>query len=267
MVRMKSTAEIMASALVKDWIGANITAAVYPCSRTDTQAFTFTHPEFFATKLELLDLPAMPPSPNFFLFIDKNESITPEQDLSFEDENTEISIKSSKAIQIGDVQAILCNVLWRSRQNSARRFSERRLSVFFVASDWMQYRTRNEERYWIPDLFIGVSDGCAGGVLQDQCVNRLASLGLSRTQQELINLPPYCITDHFRNSNPFGNLRAGEYVTSSDSNYAYRFRKLALLSGEWGLRNHPGQGLGGATLFKVEITNTIGNSTVGTEKS
>ena len=102
----------------------------------------------------------------------------------------------------------------------------------------------------VPDLFIGVCDGCAFGG-NDHCVNRLTTWGRRAGVVERIALPRWWIADHFTSANIPDPIPAGSVVTSSELGFPYQLRKRALLSTEWS-RYGGWSALGGATLFEVE---------------
>ncbi|HEX5557402.1 MAG TPA: hypothetical protein VFX13_07250, partial [Gaiellales bacterium] len=122
------------------------------------------------------------------------------------------------------------------------------LSVGGKNREWAG-RMRRED--WVPDVFIGVCDGCRlGGTPRDFCVNRLVRHGMSAGDARATRLPRWWITDHFADAQPTGQLAVGDYITSTDPDFPVRFRKRALLSSEWG---HYGHGaIPGATLFQVD---------------
>jgi len=103
-------------------------------------------------------------------------------------------------------------------------------------------------RAWVPKLFIGVTDGCRLGGNRN-CVNRLDLGGLSSSQADSVPLPAWWITDHFKEAVVPGSLPVGDLVSSKNSAFPAAFRKVALLSTDWG---HYGHGaIGGATVFAV----------------
>ncbi len=63
-------------------------------------------------------------------------------------------------------------------------------------------------------------------------------------------MPRWWITDHFRNERPYAALRNDDYIESQDDAFPFRFKKVALLSSDWG--NYADAAMRGASLFEVE---------------
>jgi hypothetical protein len=126
---------------------------------------------------------------------------------------------------------------------------ERRIFAAYLVTDWRSIPSVLHAVGFVPDYFIGVTDGCRFGG-NKECVNKLVTHGLSKGEASRIPASRYYITDHFENGLVPNTCPPGESVTSLDPNFPYSFKKLALLSGGWGTYG-PRTTLGGATLFEV----------------
>ncbi len=131
-------------------------------------------------------------------------------------------------------------------------FGERNLAVITVTADHREIQPIWHRGGWLPELFIGVCDGRRwGGNPREACVNRLdVPAGMLQSMAEADRVPRWWITDHFSCAQQFAELHNGDAVESADPRFPFVYRKLALLSSEWG--KYAGPALRGATLFEVE---------------
>ncbi|MFC1670033.1 hypothetical protein ACFL20_06530 [Spirochaetota bacterium] len=221
-----------------------ITTALYPCSGTDTKPFTFTHPDFFRHRNVDPDI-----SPNLFIYIDKNISLSDENNLEFEDDCTAISVDSEEKLNLEHFDSWLLHITWKSREeNPWMKIRTRQLAVIYIKAKWQKMPSYMRQIGWVPDIFVGVTDGCYFGT-NEACVNDLTMEGVQKDNYPT-SISKYYISDHFYNHNMNGNFSPGDCITSKDPDFPFKFKKLALLSTEWG--NYGKEfNLGGTTLFEV----------------
>jgi len=210
-------------------------SALYASAGTDTRPITFTHPEFFQHHgIEA-------PSPEFFVYVDRGA--TPP--LSFDDAHTTITPDEVQDFEVGTLPARAFAATFRSDQYSDRTVHVVQLTGENEVVSAMMYRDR-----WVPDFFIGVADGCHAFGGNKHCVNDLRLHGADAATVAHAALPRWWITDHFNSADIPNPLPAGGVVGSTDEAFPVQFRKVALLSAQWG---HYGRGsIPGATLFAVE---------------
>ncbi len=223
-----------------DWVGEDIVSAVYPCAGQDTKALTFTHPEFLQHRL-IEGVPA----PNTFIYIDKEK-----HHLDFSDQDTEIVVSQVEGDSFYGIEAQFYQLTWRSlAPQDWLTLTERNIFAAYIVADWRCIPGLFYNINFVPDYFIGVCDGCRFGG-NDECVNELTTRGLSREDASKIPVSHYYITDHFIQAEIPNPCRNGDTIFSCDARFPFSFRKLALLSSDWG---HYGGGgpLRGATLFQV----------------
>jgi hypothetical protein len=210
--------------------------ALYASAGADTKPFTFTHPEFLARR-GLSDVPA----PNVFVFVDRGRQPAP----GFRDVATRIETLTEESVTVGGIGMRLLSVRFTSTSLATRT-----LAVVAIEADNERMSAIWHREAWVPEIFIGVCDGCRSGGNR-HCVNRLeAPPGMPASLAERVPAPPWWITDHFANVRTFGGLRNGDCVESLDGGFPLRFRKRALLSSDWG--TYGGSTVRGATLFSVE---------------
>ena len=243
---MSNIQEALDQIRCRGWITEEITTALYPCSGTDTKAFTFTHPAFFEHR-GIVGIPA----PNVFVFVDNQDPFDKHNPrFEFHDDRTRVETESFERTTVFGQAGYIFDLVWESTTSPEwGHLSQRKLSVLFLVADWRKFPHYFRDSQWVPDVFIGVCDGCRFGG-NAECVNELETHGVPDSLLRSIPVPRYYITDHFRNAVEVNKLEAGDLVTSRDVRFPLRFKKMALLSTEWG---HYGHGtLGGATLFEVE---------------
>ena len=229
----------------------------YPCAGQDTKVFTFTHPDLFASRL-----PGVP-APNLYIMNDKD----PIDDLRFEDEGTSIATLSRREIADG---CLHLEISWESRMPRdwmKPENSRRTIPVVWITADWRELSAMCGQAGLIPDFVVGVTDGCAFGG-NSQCLNDLSICdrhGLTIEQARRIPTSRYWITDHFSHRglryegipNP---LPTGGIVRPKPGSvFPYMFRKLALLSTDWGIYGQWGP-IGGATVFEVLPNDALGGA-------
>lgn len=238
MVVVKNFAALLKEAA--DWVNEEPVTALYPCCGQDTMPFTFTHPDFFK-HLDMQDIP----SPNVFIFIDKIE-----HHLEYDDANLSIAVVRKEDISIFGHNAAFHQLVWSSSADREWLIQkERNFFVVYLVGNWRRFPHVFSQEGFVPDFFVGVTDGCRLGG-NPECVNRLSTNGLGYEEAARIPMPRYYITDHFENAQIPNPCRRGDFVSSMDESFPLVFKKLALLSTDWG--NYGGwTNLGGATLFKV----------------
>jgi hypothetical protein len=228
--------QIVADIRVREALEAPVITALYASAGSDTKPLTFTHPRHLAD----CGVSSVP-SPNLFVYVDRGDDSA----LSFGDALTSIATVTEEPIELAGISGRLLLVHWRSETHDDRTLAVVRL------------RTENEtlarhawQEGWVPDLFIGVCDGCRFGGNQ-HCVNKLAlPRGMPESLASRVPTPRWWITDHFQGARPYGRLEPGDLVEAEDRRFPFRFKMLALLSQTWGhYRSH---GIPGATLFEVE---------------
>ena len=226
------------------WLGQASVTAVYPCSGFDTRAFTFLHPDFLGHRNA-----STCPGPNLFVYIDNEKFLPSEQScFDFDDARTRVDVVSSQKIELQGIAATLNLVSHKSLAAPEWcRTPDRRVAVLFLRSDWEKTPGLFLRSGFVPDVFIGVTDGCGFGGNRS-CVNRLDSMALPDELLRSIPLPRHFVTDHFENAEVPNPLETGGMVRSMDRRLPFAFRKIALLSSQWG---RYGSGpVGGATLFE-----------------
>jgi len=224
-----------------DWVGGQPVTALYPCCGQDTKPFTFTHPDFF-NHLGL----ANTPGPNIFIFIDKEE-----HKLEYNDANLTIEVAGEETGSILGSNAVFQKIVWISSSGEEWLVQRKRnLFVAYLVGDWRRFPVVFKREGFVPDFFIGVTDGCRMGGGNPECVNRLSTSGLTYEEAERVEIPRYYITDHFENATIPDPCPKGASVRSNDAEFPYVFRKLSLLSSEWGNYGYHTT-LGGATLFEA----------------
>jgi hypothetical protein len=216
-----------------------LATALYASAGTDTRAITFTGPEFFEARHV-----GFVPSPNLFIYIDRRK----QEALHFEDASTSIKTVDEGPLTLAGALGRLLRVRFESATHGRR---ECVIALLREENAHIAGLVRRDG--WAPDVFIGVTDGCRFGGNDGNCVNDLRlPAGLPPSMAREVLAPRWWITDHFPNHRPFGELRNGDYLESKDPEFPMRFRKLALLSSDWGRYASPQ--LRGATLFACEPT-------------
>lgn len=231
--------------------------ALYASAGRDTKVLTFLHPEFLIirskSQVSKIDL---------FILLDRSYMHGAKQkeddvvaNLSYVDEETTITQSNDKELLIDGFPARLVDISWTSHRADVSSYETK---VLFIKCDNEQFSAVCQREHWAPDVFIGVCDGCGFG-RNDHCVNELVTHGMPRELMQKVALPKWWITDHFKNYDLLDNngekevneLRDGDLVRSLDPLFPVQFRKIGLLSSEWG---HYGRrtAFRGANLFKVE---------------
>jgi hypothetical protein len=99
---------------------------------------------------------------------------------------------------------------------------------------------------WVPDVFIGVSDGCRWGG-NPRCVNRLTTWGKG-AEAGRVAVPKWWISDHLDDAREAGP----GLFESIEAGFRHHFVKRGLLATQRGHDRSPG--ICGATLFEVVPT-------------
>ncbi len=229
---------------VRNWISGNIHTALYPCSASDTKLFTYTHPSFYQHRK------INESSPNLFVLIDKNDPFRLQNSpFEFNDNNIRITSHENIPVTIENKPGYILFLNWHSINPPNWGTSEdQNICIIFIVSDWEDMALYFNKTNWVPETFIGVCDGCSFGE-NEHCVNNLVTHGKSKQSLHSIPIPDYYITDHFQNADIPNPLSVGDIVKSTDRAFPYGFRKIGLLSSDWGSYGHGA--IAGATLFKV----------------
>ncbi|MFN8188070.1 MAG: hypothetical protein U0R69_13455 [Gaiellales bacterium] len=217
-------------------------------SGTDTCALTFTHPAFLRQR-GLVGLPAV----GLYVYLDRTSREVPT--VEFDDGLTQIRVQRAESLRVSGIEGHLLTVEWQGLADSSHpEYGRRRVLVALLTTQNEAAASLFRTQQWVPDLFIGVCDGCRFGG-NTQCVNQLTRHGVPRAQLSRVPVSRWWITDHFTDCREYpGELRNGDLVESNDADFPLRFRKVALLSSEWGrYRNSGHPPLRGATLFEVEL--------------
>lgn len=229
--------------------------ALYASAGNDTRALSFMHPQYLNKHVNE-DIIA----PNIFVYVDTSYALAKLQDgtvearIDYRDEYTVIETIADRELTICGWPSRVSRVWWKSYLQPDRS-SDRSSWVVFIRAPNREVFHQCRHELWAPDFFVGVTDGCRMGG-NDTCVNELSNRQVSLLQSSV--LPQYWITDHFQNFKLVDSngcetkqSRIGETVESSEPSFPVNFRKLALLSSDWG-RYGRGDVFGGATLFRVE---------------
>jgi hypothetical protein len=212
-------------------------SALYPSAGFDTKQFTFTHAEFFARR-GLAEVPA----PNVYVLVDVRAQPPP----AFTDTATEIETTDTERLTVGGIEMQLLTV-----RHHSDTFADRTVAVVSVTIDNREIQPIWHREGFLPDFFIGVCDGCRGGGNPKQyCVNRLnVPAAMPQALADAVRVPRWWIADHFMDVQPFAELRVGEHIRSTDPRFPFAYRKVALLSSDWG--RYAGPTMAGATLFET----------------
>lgn len=229
---------------------------VYPCAGHDWMALTFTTKEFLDYRInnETVQETIEFHEPDTFVYIDKHQDYKPllKKRVLFEDEYTIIHILKSHVIESPFKECYEIDVEWISKVRpdwAKEDLPSRKKKIIFIKSDWklfsnFMYLNRIESY-----IGIGVTDGCAFGG-NKECVNLLDIPIHGICSPVYIKPSQYWITDHFTGYKNLDQLRDGDYIYSIHDHFPFKFKKLALLSTDWG--NYGWGCVRGATLFKIE---------------
>jgi hypothetical protein len=243
-----NTNELISIGLDRRYIRDRNATALYASAGYDTKAISFLNPGFLMDRgVDGYN------APEFFIYIDRSYVDQSPIPFSYKDENTIITTDWNIEIDYFDYAGHCIGITYDSK-----KYGKRRVSILFVAMENKDIFPIMQNERWIPDTFIGVCDGCCFGGNMDGCVNTLEPSPIN------MPMPKYWVTDHFSilgrgilgtfdtyRANLPNPLPVSEDVISPNRNYRYKFRKVALLSSDWGgyASHHPQ--LGGATLFRV----------------
>jgi hypothetical protein len=214
--------------------GPGAVTALYPSAGHDTKPFTFLGPAFLVHRG--VDMPA----PEVYVYVDHTEPRDEKAaGLFFHDDRTRIRSTDVREATLRSYPVRLMRVVVKADEG------EREIAVARI-------RVPNELAYglcrdqgWSPDVFIGVLDGerFGGQVPPGWCENSLRLYGSAMTA--FARPPRWWVADHFRPA--VHHLAEGDVVRSPDPEFPVEFRKVRLLSSDWG---HTTQ-LFGATVFEV----------------
>jgi hypothetical protein len=213
---------------IYDWLGSEKITAFYPSSGNDTKPISFLSQYFLDKRIEKLNVKA----PNLFIYVDEKDY----GNIDFEDNDTIIEIIETVKLQ---ENLNLYLIEWTSKPKKITK----KLALIRIKAKNSQVGYEACMAGFIPDFFIGVTDGCSFGG-NDHCVNTL------KYQSHMNNMPKYWVTDHFTNAEIPNQLSDGDIIYSKDKNYPYCFKKIGLLSSKWGNYGH-NNFLRGATLFSI----------------
>lgn len=231
--------------------------ALYASAARDTKVLTFLHPEFLSkrskSQISKIDL---------FILLDRFYALGEERqdddisaDLSYMDEETTIIQSNDQELKIDQFPARMVDITWTSNLADVKSYETK---VLFVRCDNAQFSAICQRERWAPDVFIGVCDGCRF-CMNDHCVNELKTHGMPREMMQRVALPRWWITDHFGNcqmldeagTREVQELRDGDLVRSLDPEFPVQFRKIGLLSSDWGDYGRV-TAFRGANLFELE---------------
>jgi hypothetical protein len=216
-------------------------SCLYASAGGDGRVLSFTHPEFLVVRgAEGV------PSTGLYVLLDRDTPRDTDQlTQRMGDEDTTVRVCHHEEVNVHGIQGELLAVEWNS---ASERFSSRMLGVLMLRTENEQASPIFRAAGWVPDLFVGVCDGCSFGG-NEHCVNRLTTWGMPTRITQTIQVPRWWITDHFAHATMPNPMCVGDVVQSVHPDFPFSFRKVALLSGAWG---HYGHGpLPGATLFEV----------------
>jgi hypothetical protein len=216
--------EFCTSAQTREWVTEPIATALYVSAGVDPRALTFTHPDFMAVR-GAADVPA----PNVFVYLDKRPR--PAEDdvpIAFGTaaDPTQIQTERMVRAEIDGCPAYVLDVRWTST-----RLSDRNLRVLRIkASNRLAAQVVAPER-WLPDVFIGVCDGCGGLRGNARCENDLKAWPLGAGQ----TLPRWWITDHLTNAGlaHVAMPEDGEVILGPTPRFPYRVRQQSVVSPVW----------------------------------
>lgn len=235
MMKFESFASVMRSDAIRNWVGAPVVTAVYASSGRDTFALVLTHPDFYASR-------GVDPAsaPNVFVYLDR----APQRDPEFNDGQTRVSVIESQDVTISGLRGRVLLTRYEAGPQDERGYPPRQMVVVALEAANETANVRMQSESWVPDVFIGVCDGCRFGG-NDHCVNELTNHGMPPEVTARISLPTWWITDHFGKA----RTETGAVYDSTEPGFPVRFEKVALLSMEWG--RYGGGTLPGATVFRV----------------
>lgn len=209
--------------------------ALYVSAGNDTKALTFLHPDYVRNK-GVNNFPDI----GFYIFVDKKCT----NPFAFNDGKTEIHIVSEHIEDIGIHPCTVFHLKFKSNVLSEKEFII--ISINCHNKDFINTYE------FLPDVFIGVCDGCAMGGNRG-CENNLNPKSLHDKYIGNINfaLPDWYVSDHFTQSRIVKT--SGEFkVISVAPDFPFEFEKLAKLTNHtiWGYYGSWTE-IGGATIFKV----------------
>ncbi len=230
--------------------------ALYASAGQDSKVLTFLHPEFLSkrSKSQISKIDLFILLDRFYALGEEHQDDDVAADLSYVDEETAITQSNAQEYQVDRFPARTADITWTSHRPDVSSYETK---VLFIRCDNEQFSAICQRDRWAPDVFIGVCDGCNFGT-SNHCVNELTTHGIPREMMQEVVLPKWWITDHMGNcqmldeagTSQVHQLRDGDLVRSLDPEFPVQFRKIALLSSDWG---HYGCAeIRGATLFKLE---------------
>lgn len=232
---------------------------VYPCAGYDWMALTFTTKEFLDYRINNDDVQKKIEfyEPDIFVYIDKyvDYKFLLKEKLLFEDKYTVIHILKSCMTESPFEECYEFDVEWTSKFKpdwAKEDLPSRKKKLIFIKSDWKLFSSFMYFNHIKSYIGIGITDGCAFG-RNTECVNLLDTPMHKTCNLDCAKPSKYWITDHFTDYRNPDQLKNGDYIHSIHDYFPFKFKKLALLSTNWG---RYGWGcIRGATLFKIEDVN------------
>lgn len=205
------------------WHGSSeLVPALYASAGGDTRALVFLHPDFLRAREA-----AAVPAPNVFIFVDRD----PQGDPSFVDGRTDLTADALERIVIAGLPGWLRKVRYTPGPEDTRGYAARSVAVIGIEASNEVVSAAMAREDWVPDVFIGVCDGCSFGGNKN-CVNDLSRRGLDAATAARVRVPRWWVTDHFKDAE-----WSGDFVISTDRSFPFRFRRVALLTTDWGRYN------------------------------
>lgn len=205
------------------WHGdSEIVSALYASAGGDTRAIVFLHPEFLRAR-KAIDVPA----PNLFIFVDRDSQADP----SFNDGYTDLTTETLERIVIAGLPGWLRKIRYTPGPEDTHGYAARIVALIGIEASNEIVSAAMAREDWVPDVLIGVCDGCSFGG-NKSCVNELSRRGLDAATAARIRVPRWWITDHFK-----GAEWSGDFVISADPSFPFRFRRVVLLTTDWGRYN------------------------------
>ncbi|MFP4477654.1 MAG: hypothetical protein ACLFOY_18995 [Desulfatibacillaceae bacterium] len=241
--RHDTIAEAVRAAADRVGVPHAVSTALYPCAGIDLLAVARTRPEHYAA----LDVKGAP-SPDVFLYVDTADPIEGGNRFGFEDDFCRIG---HAGLLSGALGGHPCHEVHLNVESGARGGEEKAgftVVLLCVTASHQEFADVVDSEGFLPDMFIGVTDGCILGG-NKSCVNQLV---LRQEHQKTYKdrcMPGWYVTDHFRNCLPMKNPVPGTVVRSTEPAFPHAFELVARLDSGWGeySRHSP---LKGATLFR-----------------
>ncbi len=200
-----------------------VRSALYVSSGADTKALIFTDPAFLRERgaAALGEI-------GVYVYIDANMALDDASaKLGFRDARTTIETGAVERGTLFGLPAARLAVDLRTDHG------ERSVVVVRVHATNEAFSAAARAGAWVPTVFIGVGDGCRFGG-NEHCTNKLTRWGARAEDAARVSVSRWWITDHFGDAVVPRQLGVGAVVTSTEAGFPFSFRKVALLSTDWG---------------------------------